>query len=255
MELTYRYRLYPTKTQQERIQKTCGCARFVYNHLLAQRTSTYRESLSWENNELKLDELVERNAFLKEIDVSALDCAKKQLEGAYAKFFGMEKKEDRYRQESFMRSQRDPEYELLETDLAGYPRFKRKKSGTQSYSTSSEKISIEQERDYALKRVVLPGIGKVKLKLHRPFPEGAKPLYYTVLKKASGTFFLLVHLQLPDVPRRENLRHPMGIVFDPSHLAVRSDEQKVRFRHEDPATRKKMQKAKCTTLFPVPATI
>ena len=244
MELTYRYRLYPTVTQQERIKNTCGCARFVYNQLLAQRTREYRQTLSWTETGLDLEKLLQRNVFLRQIDASALEWAKKQLEGAYQKFFCMEKKDDRYRPDAVARSQQEPDYELLQTDLAGYPRFKRKKQGTQSYATSAEKISIEQERDYSMKRVNLPGIGKVKIKFHRPFPEGAKPLYYTVVKKASGNYFLLVHLQLSDVPRRENLRQPMGIVFDPSHLAVRSDEEKVRFRHEDPATRKKMKKAK-----------
>lgn len=240
MELTYRYRLYPTVTQQGRIVKTCGCARFVYNQLLTQRTKEYRKTLSWKKAEMDLDKILKRNPFLKEVDSSALDWAKQQLNYAYHQFFRMEKEKDRYRADAFLRSQQDPEYELLETDLVGYPRYKRKKQGTKSYSTNAEEICIEQNR------VRLPGIGTVKIKLHRPIPENAKPLYYTVMEKASGRYFLLVHLQMPDAPTREKFYRPMGIVFDPSHLAVRSDEIKVRFQHEDPRLRKQIKKAKRT---------
>ena len=34
MEKAYRYRIYPNKQQQELIQKTFGCVRFVYNYYL-----------------------------------------------------------------------------------------------------------------------------------------------------------------------------------------------------------------------------
>lgn len=33
--ITYKYRIYPTQEQAELINKTIGCARFVYNTLLA----------------------------------------------------------------------------------------------------------------------------------------------------------------------------------------------------------------------------
>jgi putative transposase len=42
MEKAYKYRIYPNKTQQELIQKTFGCVRFVYNYYLNKRIETYR---------------------------------------------------------------------------------------------------------------------------------------------------------------------------------------------------------------------
>lgn len=32
VEKAFKYRIYPNKTQKELIQKTFGCARFVYNY-------------------------------------------------------------------------------------------------------------------------------------------------------------------------------------------------------------------------------
>ena len=35
MERAYKFRLEPTKAQAVKIEKTLGCARFVYNHFQA----------------------------------------------------------------------------------------------------------------------------------------------------------------------------------------------------------------------------
>ena len=40
-EKAYRYRIYPNKKQQELIQKTFGCTRFVYNYYLNKRKEMY----------------------------------------------------------------------------------------------------------------------------------------------------------------------------------------------------------------------
>lgn len=37
----YKYRLYPNKEQEEQIQKTFGCCRFVYNQTLSYRKDKY----------------------------------------------------------------------------------------------------------------------------------------------------------------------------------------------------------------------
>ncbi len=43
MEYAYRFRIYPIKEQIDKIQRTFGCCRFVYNHYLAERSSRYNE--------------------------------------------------------------------------------------------------------------------------------------------------------------------------------------------------------------------
>ncbi|WP_233546990.1 helix-turn-helix domain-containing protein [Exiguobacterium sp. AM39-5BH] len=40
----YKFRLYPTKPQQESFIKTFGCVRFVYNKMLEERIRLYEES-------------------------------------------------------------------------------------------------------------------------------------------------------------------------------------------------------------------
>lgn len=38
----YKYRIYPNKQQEEQVQKTFGCCRFVHNHLLAYKIDKYK---------------------------------------------------------------------------------------------------------------------------------------------------------------------------------------------------------------------
>ena len=44
MEKAYKFRIYPTKKQEELILKTFGCARYVYNYYLNKRIEKYKES-------------------------------------------------------------------------------------------------------------------------------------------------------------------------------------------------------------------
>ena len=43
MEKAFKYRIYPNKQQQELIQKTFGCCRFVYNYYLNIRKESYEK--------------------------------------------------------------------------------------------------------------------------------------------------------------------------------------------------------------------
>ena len=38
------YRAYPTREQAALIERTCGCARFLYNRMLADKIAHYRET-------------------------------------------------------------------------------------------------------------------------------------------------------------------------------------------------------------------
>lgn len=42
VEKAYKYRIYPNKRQNEIIDKTFGCYRFVYNYYLAKKIEIYK---------------------------------------------------------------------------------------------------------------------------------------------------------------------------------------------------------------------
>lgn len=44
MEKAFKFRIYPNKTQEELIQKTFECVRFVFNYFLQRRIDAHREN-------------------------------------------------------------------------------------------------------------------------------------------------------------------------------------------------------------------
>ena len=40
----YKFRIYPNKIQQELINKTLGCTRFIYNTMLYEKEKLYKEN-------------------------------------------------------------------------------------------------------------------------------------------------------------------------------------------------------------------
>ena len=81
----FKYRLYPTAPQAEKISQNIGCARFVCNHLLDDRIKVYRETKQKSKKTYSL--LKEEHEFLKNADSRALKHAQAHLDVAYDKFF------------------------------------------------------------------------------------------------------------------------------------------------------------------------
>lgn len=118
MEYSYKFRIYPSIKQKTLIQKTFGCARFVYNYFLAQRIEVYKSTGKSPNRfqqDKSLTILKQETAWLREPDKCALQNALKNLDTAYKNFFRSVKSEKK----------------------VGFPRFKSKRDRRKSYRTSS----------------------------------------------------------------------------------------------------------------------
>lgn len=159
MEKAFKYRIYPNKTQQELIQKTFGCVRFVYNYFLDLRINEYRnngKSLSYNDTSKLLTQLKKENEWLKEPDKDSLQKSLKNLDNAYQKFF---------------------------KEHAGYPKFKSKKDRYKSYRTSCTNNNIRVEN----KHVKLPKLGWVKVR-DKQIPQG-RILNATISQEANGHYY------------------------------------------------------------------
>ena len=160
----YKYRIYPNDKQEILINKTIGCARFIYNHLLNDRINYYKETgytLKKEVSEYKKD-----FPFLKEVDGLALSNAKLNLEQAFSNFFDKKLK-------------------------AKYPRF-HKKGKNDTYTTNRvvdkkghSNIRIEENG------IRLPKLGVVKAKLHRKIGDNETIKSCTISKK-SGKYYISI---------------------------------------------------------------
>ena len=85
MNKAYNFRLYPTKEQSILIDKTIGCARFIYNQMLSDKIKYYENTKEKLNNTPA--QYKKEFEWLKEVDSLALANAQMNLQTAYNNFF------------------------------------------------------------------------------------------------------------------------------------------------------------------------
>ena len=117
MEYSYKFRLCPNAAQRNLIQRTFGCARFVYNHFLSERIAQYREtgkSPTRFQQDKELTVLKQKLGWLQEPDKCALQNAVRNLDATYKNFFRRVKNGEK----------------------PGFPKFKSKRNHRQSYKSN-----------------------------------------------------------------------------------------------------------------------
>ena len=201
--LAYRYRIYPNKDQEELIQKTFGCVRFVYNHYLSERITEYNEngrcpSLFQQNKSLTL--LKNQHPWLKEPDKNALQYALRDLDAAYKNFYRGIKTGQRI----------------------GFPKFKSKKTGRNSYTAANNNgngIRIEGNK------IHLPKIGFIRAKVSRKIRENSRIIRATISQEPSGKYHvsIVTETEVEDAVRTLNKLNSIGLDYSSPHFYVDSE--------------------------------
>ena len=162
-EKTYKYRIYPNKKQQELIQKTFGCTRFVYNYYFNKRKEMYendKTTFTYNMCSKDLTNLKKEFEWLKEPDKYSLQNALKDLDVSYQKLF---------------------------KEHTGYPKFKSKKNRYKSYRTSYTKTSAGGNIMFINKHIKLPKLGLVKVR-DKQMPQG-RILNVTISQEPNGHYY------------------------------------------------------------------
>ena len=189
----FKYRLYPTAPQAEKINQNIGCARFVYNQLLDDRIKVWKETKQFSNKTYSI--LKEDFGFLKEADSRALKHAQANLDEAYDKF----KKEPNI----------------------GYPKFKSKHKCRWSYITDNNSDSVRFDGN----RLKLPKVGFVKVVEHRHH-EG-RIITATISKERSGEYYASVLCEIESPKPLPVTDKAVGIDLGLHDLIVCSDGTRV----------------------------
>ena len=90
MEYSYKFRIYPNAAQENLIQRTFGCCRFVFNYFLAERMEQYKQTghaPTRFQQDKALTALKKELTWLKEVDSTALRASLYDLDIAYQNFF------------------------------------------------------------------------------------------------------------------------------------------------------------------------
>ena len=193
----FKYRLEPTKEQEETLLRFAGCRRFVWNWGLARKQDVYKSTGKGIGYNAIASELVAlkkqaETAFLKECHSQVLQQTLMDLEKAMTAFF--EKR-------------------------ARFPRFKSRKRCIAAFRIP-QKVSVVGSK------VSVPKLGLVKARLHRPIEGTVKSA--TIKQEAGGRWYVVFvsHFELPDVaPTCES---PVGIDVGLESFLTTDDGDKVK---------------------------
>lgn len=174
MYKAYKYRIYPNKEQQMKMNQFFGCCRFVYNKCIEWYSNAYK---SWKENGTTigktplLTEFKKDNEFLKECDNAALAYARSNFEQAI---------------KDFIKSKNGKR----NGKRLGFPQFKSKHKSKMTYKTCDAHGGIRFVDD---KHIKLPKMGLVKCVKHRDFDGVIKAV--TVEMKPSGKYYISVMVE------------------------------------------------------------
>ena len=203
----YVFRMYPNEKQEELINKTIGCSRFIYNYFLDDKIKEYKiagKSKST-SDQIKLIPLLSKEKeWLKEVDSCALRNSLFNLEDAFKRFY----------------------------NGSGYPRFKAK-GVHERYKTNNIKSSYKGKEynsiklDLKNKTITLPKLQEVKIRGYRNKEIIIGEIKSAVIKKEAGRYYVSVLIEETLIRPTIIPRSIVGIDLGIKDLIVTSHNEKM----------------------------
>lgn len=206
MQLRYAYRLNPTPGQRQALARAFGCARVVFNDVVAARRTAREQGDPYPTDgtlskALTAAKRTPERAWLAEVSAVVLQQALADANTAYRNFFASVKGARKGRK-------------------LGAPRFRSRKDRAQSIRfTKAARFRVTPAG-----RLRLPGIGDVPVRWSRDLPGEASSVTVTV--DATGRYHASFVVEVPDAPLPSTDRE-VGIDLGLTHFVVLSDGRKV----------------------------
>ena len=165
MQKGIKFRIYPNREQQNLIDQTLGCCRFIYNKGLAMRKEAYQDGrkIGYSQTSAMLTDLKKKDdfVFLKAVDSIALQQSLRDLDKGFVNFF---------------------------QKRASHPTFKSKHNRYQSYRTINQGDNIRIVGKY----LKLPKLGFVKV---RQSMKVGKINNVTIECTPTGKYFAVLNVE------------------------------------------------------------
>ena len=197
----YKFRMYPTKTQETLIHKTFGCTRFVYNYCLDLKRNN--KHLTKFDLMKELPRLKKEYPFLREVDSCSLQNAITDLMAGFG---------------------------LFEKGIGSYPRFKKKgekESFRTSFVTSSYKgIVYENIKVDLTKRVIeLPKLKEIKIRGYRNLDKLPGRILNATIREVGTKFYVSVCVEEEIEIQERSGSKAVGIDIGVKNLVVTSNHE------------------------------
>ena len=196
---TYKYRIYPTPSQQRALVNILNQCRWVYNNTLEFRKQEYEEhqrTHSAFDTIKRLPSLKQERPELKQVHSQVLQDVCRRLDKGFQAFFRR----------------------LRTGEKPGYPRFKSYRR-YHSFTFPQSGFAVKDDKYLQLSKV-----GKVRIILHRPLPEDIKTL--TIKRTPAGKFYASFAVDVP-AERAPCSEKETGIDVGLTHFATFSDGLKI----------------------------
>lgn len=199
---TYKYRLCPNRGQAETLDFLLWQMRTVYNDALNERRWAWERSrrrVTYPQQWARFKQA--RQLFPDTIgllNASSTQQMLRRLHKAYAAFFRR----------------------LKAGETPGYPRFKSRSRFKSVEYRYGDGCKLNDNHLY------IQRVGDIKIKLHRPIPQGAT-IKHVVLKHSVGRWYVCLMLEMPAPKPRPRSAKQVGIDVGLLHLLALSDGQKV----------------------------
>ena len=200
----YKFRMYPSKNQETKLNMCMGTSRFIYNYYLDKKDKLYKEkNITYNLNDMKKDvkTLYLDYPWLKSVDSMVLRTSLDDLDRAYQNF---------YRKQN------------------SYPKFKKKgyrdsfrtvciRSSYKGNNYSNIKIDLER------KVIKLPKLDEIKIRGYRNLKEFNKKIINATVSKDANKYYVSVCVE-EDIPDYEfRLQSVIGIDIGVKNIVVTSD--------------------------------
>ena len=170
---TYKFKILPTRAQQDRLDQMFGCSRFVWNYFLDLNNKIYLEAkekdlkkkhLNYYDCANQLTDLKKKNEWLKEANSQSLQQTLKDLDTSYNRFFKKQSGFPNFKSKKNKQSFRIPQFFELNENQISFPKFKegiktivhREIKGNIKYAiiskTKTEKYFVSITTDYEVKK-------------------------------------------------------------------------------------------------------
>ena len=217
MKKALKYRLFPTKKQRRLLQETLNECRWLYNHFLEERRTSweqYQKSISYFDQCKSLVALKKQKPSLKNVYSQVLQDVANRVDKAFQGFFRRIK---------------------AKNGKAGYPRFKGfNRYDSFTYKQAGFGWNIENGR------LKLSKIGTIKIKLHRPIKGKIKTC--TIRKSSTGKWYACVSVECELNPLSKNEK-AVGIDVGLESFATFSNGDKIENPHVFKTDQKALAKA------------
>lgn len=226
MLIGIKIRLYPNKEQEQKINKTLGCYRFVYNHMLALKQEAYKK----DKTKLGLCELSkyllgtlrkdEQYSWLKDENTAVMQQAIRQMLSAYDKFFKQHN---------------------------GFPKFKSKKDKQSALFPIN---AISRCNTFETRHITLTqSLKNIKFRCSylyfRRLQKYSKYIKSATLSKSkSGNYFLSINVEMEDTELKkfEHTDKQVGIDLGVKNFVITSDGEVFENKHFLKKEEKKMKR-------------